>query len=340
MRAMAILYIGPHRNPDFATDYHISPILAPSHILAQFPPLLMQCGEKDPFVDDTVIFAGLVREAKRARKAELDLAIAGKSARFGEGLRMSAAEPPIPVEGARLVAMTKERDKLAHESEEDWVQMVLFSEWSHGYLQMPTLMSEARAVIEDLGDWIDEAFWRFSCGWERSENGFSPAAAGLSSDARKGASSSKHTGNPARSLRSPLNSETETDDSAITFVPKRFRSSPTRSGGVGGGADSPPHQSSSSWSDETLRDDSHEQQVDLNRIKKRARTLSPGSKEVSSEPQLPIVVIENGDVANSKSHRPGATPGWGSPAGKATGQTISETELMRRRRLLDAHIFD
>src|ERR1700733_14068785 len=122
MRAMAILYIGPHRNPDFTTDYHISPILAPSHILAQFPPLLMQCGEKDPFVDDTVIFAGLVREAKRARKVELDLAIAGKSARFGEGLRMSAAESPVLAEGARLVAMTKERDKLAHESEEDWVQ--------------------------------------------------------------------------------------------------------------------------------------------------------------------------------------------------------------------------
>lgn len=46
MRAMAILYIGPHRNPDFMTDYHLSPILAPNHLLAQFPPLLMQCGEK------------------------------------------------------------------------------------------------------------------------------------------------------------------------------------------------------------------------------------------------------------------------------------------------------
>jgi len=73
MRAMAILYIGPHRNPDFATDYYISPILTPTDLLAQFPPLLMQCGEKDPFVDDTVIFAGRVREAKRARKIESTL---------------------------------------------------------------------------------------------------------------------------------------------------------------------------------------------------------------------------------------------------------------------------
>jgi len=139
---MAILYIGPHRNPDFATDYHISPILAPSHLLAQFPPLLMQCGEKDPFVDDTVIFAGRVREAKRARKTELDLALSGKSARFGESLRMSSVE----YSGKSASEMKKEHAKLASESESDWVQMVLFSEWSHGYLQMPTLMSEAKAV--------------------------------------------------------------------------------------------------------------------------------------------------------------------------------------------------
>lgn len=144
MRAMAILYIGPHRNPDFATDYYISPILAPSHLLAQFPPLLMQCGEKDPFVDDTVIFAGRVREAKRARKAELDLALSGKSARFGESLRMSSMDSHL--NGRNTAEMNREREKLAGENESDWVRMVLFSDWSHGYLQMPTLMSEARAV--------------------------------------------------------------------------------------------------------------------------------------------------------------------------------------------------
>lgn len=146
MRAMAILYIGPHRNPDFTTDYHISPILAPAHLLAQFPPLLLQCGEKDPFVDDTVIFAGRVREAKRARKVELDLALSGKSARFGEGIRMSQLES-LDRDG---LAMKRERDKLATESEDDWVEMVLFSDWSHGYLQMPTLMGEAKAVRQPL----------------------------------------------------------------------------------------------------------------------------------------------------------------------------------------------
>ena len=144
MRAMAILYIGPYQNPDFATDYCLSPILTPAHLLAQFPPLLLQCGEKDPFVDDTVIFAGRVREAKRARKAELKLAICGKSVQFGEGLRMSGR--PESLDGGNLAELQRERDKLARETEEDWVQMVLFSDWSHAYLQMPGIMTEAKAV--------------------------------------------------------------------------------------------------------------------------------------------------------------------------------------------------
>ena len=284
MRAMAILYIGPHRNPDFATDYHISPILAPSHLLAQFPPLLMQCGEKDPFVDDTVIFAGRIREAKRARKVELDLAIAGKSARFGEGLRMSVANS-VPAEGARLVAMKKERDKLARETEEDWVQMVLFSEWSHGYLQMPTLMSEAKAVIEDLGDWIDEAFRRSSAEWQRKAEERQPLA--LTDNRTSSPPSSSTSRSP-----SPLSSETETDSSVITFVPKKLRSLSH----AGGGTNNPV-----SGSDETLRE------------------------------QKSGDVIENGGPLHGT-----PPPSWGTK----TGQTISETELMRRRRLLDSHIFD
>ncbi|THV02436.1 alpha/beta-hydrolase [Dendrothele bispora CBS 962.96] len=146
MRAMAILYIGPYRNPDFSTDYYLSPILTPNHLLAQFPPLLMQCGEKDPFVDDTVIFAGRVREAKRARKVELDLHLSGKSARFGENLRMSEANPG----SIDMALLQKERDKFAQETEDDWVQMELFAEWSHGYLQMATLMTEAKAVSHKL----------------------------------------------------------------------------------------------------------------------------------------------------------------------------------------------
>ncbi|KAG8701259.1 hypothetical protein FRC08_004196 [Ceratobasidium sp. 394] len=131
MRAMAILYVGPKNNPDFKTDYRISPILAPSTLLADFPPLLMTCGEKDPFVDDTVVFAGRIREAKRAKREGL---------RFGEGLRMSRNE----AEGA----------------ESEWVHLHIYEGWSHGYLQMASLMHEARDAIDDIAGWITDAFAR------------------------------------------------------------------------------------------------------------------------------------------------------------------------------------
>ncbi|EPS97754.1 hypothetical protein FOMPIDRAFT_37998, partial [Fomitopsis schrenkii] len=155
MRAMAILYIGPHRNPDFATDYHLSPIKAPSHLLSQFPPILMACGEKDPFVDDTLVFAGRVREAKRTRRAELDAVLAGRTSKPLESFLL--AKDDLSQEEA-VRALRRERDLLAAQGDEDWVTMQIYSEWSHGFLQMPMLLQEARPVIDSMADWMDEAF--------------------------------------------------------------------------------------------------------------------------------------------------------------------------------------
>ncbi|KAF8125003.1 Alpha/Beta hydrolase protein [Boletus edulis] len=323
MRAMAILYIGPHRNPDFATDYFISPILTPSPLLAQFPPLLMQCGEKDPFVDDTVIFAGRVREAKRARKAELELVLSGKSARLGEGLRMTEVHlDDFPEdEVARMVA---ERDQLARETEDDWVQMVLFSDWSHGYLQMMTLMSEASAVVDDLADWIEDAFVRHS-GKEERTSKVLEAAQGTGKKRETKRNSPQASRSPTKRPisyaastansnseadvngtvdASPFTSSTETDDSGITFVARKR-----------GGSGTPMNRSRRS------SDEGHD---------------VTGMKQEYSSPPL---LSESGDVAAAQRDRESAngTPRAGS--GK-TGQRITETEMMRRRRLLDAHIFD
>ena len=319
MRAMAILYIGPHRNPDFATDYLISPILTPPPLLAQFPPLLMQCGEKDPFVDDTVIFAGRVREAKRARKAELDLVLTGKSAKFGEGLRMTDAQlDDFPDEVARMVA---ERDQLARETEDDWVQMVLFSDWSHGYLQMMTLMSEAKAVVEDLADWIEDAFVRHS-GKEERMSKVLEAVDGRGTKKRERRNSPQTSRSPTKRpiLHTPStenggadgnwkvdaspftsSTETETDDSGITFIARKR-----------GGSGTPVIQSRRS-SDE--------------------RRDVTEMKQGYSSPSL-----LSHDVAAAQRDRESATS---TPRSNGkTGQRITETELMRRRRLLDAHIFD
>ncbi|ODH39738.1 hypothetical protein ACO22_01784 [Paracoccidioides brasiliensis] len=64
MRAMIILYIGPYNRPDFSTDYLLSPLLAPESLLSRFPKTYFLTGERDPLVDDTVIFAGRIRRAK------------------------------------------------------------------------------------------------------------------------------------------------------------------------------------------------------------------------------------------------------------------------------------
>ncbi|KAG6833525.1 hypothetical protein H0H87_005176 [Tephrocybe sp. NHM501043] len=307
MRAMAILYIGPHRNPDFATDYRISPILAPEHLLAQFPPLLLQCGEKDPFVDDSVIFAGRIREAKRARKHELQLAISGKSARFGvDGHRGGNNIPAL--DAKTLAMMKKERDKLAKATEDDWVQLVLFSEWSHGYLQMPTLMTEAKAVIEELAEWIDEAFAR---------------------NAEESDTYSKDLARLVDTSAPPTSSETETDDTGITFIPKKYQngSSPIKeSREMGTKSSALTMNSMAAIHRDESSDDSETSQSD--------RTASPTRGDhghlLAKEIHTP--------VSRSTPHPPD-TPTKSGLRGPA-GTQISETELMRRRRLLDSHIFE
>jgi len=146
MRAMAILYIGPRRNPDFETDYYISPILSPPHLLAHFPPVYLICGECDPFVDDTVIFAGKVREAKRGRRAQAEGIAQSKSAKFGEGLRMSSS------------GKIDSPDHILRETDDDWVQIRIIEGWGHGFMQMASLMREVDSVLTEMADWIDESF--------------------------------------------------------------------------------------------------------------------------------------------------------------------------------------
>ncbi|KAK9342479.1 Alpha/Beta hydrolase protein [Lipomyces starkeyi] len=126
LRAMIILYIGPHSRPDFTTDYLLSPVNAPSELLAKFPKVYMICGEVDPLVDDTVIFAGRLREAKRSAMLRY------------EALAMS--KPP------------------SIQSESEFVDVMLIRGISHGFMQIPFLLPEAKAAISRCAAWIQEAF--------------------------------------------------------------------------------------------------------------------------------------------------------------------------------------
>ncbi|KAL5362565.1 Alpha/Beta hydrolase protein [Aspergillus floccosus] len=126
MRAMIILYIGPHNRPDFSTDFLLSPVLAPEALLARFPKTYIITGERDPLVDDTVIFAGRLRQAKLRQFRE----------RQELGLEKSHREF----------------------NEKEHVEISLLPGVSHGFLHMAGFFPESWKHIHRCGGWIVELF--------------------------------------------------------------------------------------------------------------------------------------------------------------------------------------
>lgn len=112
------MYLGPYATPDFENDYLLSPIQAPDELLAQFPKTYMICGEKDPLVDDTVIFAGRIRQAKRKYRHEHPL---DEDFPAGDNVRVHF------LEGI-----------------------------SHAFLQMMAFLPEARQAVKTVGNWVME----------------------------------------------------------------------------------------------------------------------------------------------------------------------------------------
>ncbi|KAH9896288.1 Alpha/Beta hydrolase protein [Xylariomycetidae sp. FL2044] len=126
MRAMIILYIGPHNRPDFSQDYLLSPILAPDILLQRFPKTHFLTGERDPLVDDTVIFAGRLRRAKHAFHSQ----------------RSSQGMPGL--------------DDITDFDEKDVAEVVLIPGISHGFTQFPTVYPPAWKLIDRCADWALE----------------------------------------------------------------------------------------------------------------------------------------------------------------------------------------
>ncbi|KAJ0422811.1 CLN3 protein-domain-containing protein [Aspergillus carlsbadensis] len=122
MRAMIILYIGPHNRPDFNTDYLLSPVLAPEALLAEFPKTYILTGERDPLVDDTVVFAGRLRQAKLRRFQERqDLGLEKSHRKFNE---------------------------------KDHVEVSLLPGVSHGFMQMAGFFPDSWKHIYRCAAWI------------------------------------------------------------------------------------------------------------------------------------------------------------------------------------------
>ncbi|KAJ5753402.1 uncharacterized protein N7511_007555 [Penicillium nucicola] len=125
-RAMIILYIGPHHRPDFNTDFLLSPVLAPDALLARFPKTYIMTGERDPLVDDTVIFAGRLRQAKMHQFRERqDLGLEGSKRSFNE---------------------------------KKYVELSLIPGVSHGFMQMAGFFPEAWKYINRSAQWLETLF--------------------------------------------------------------------------------------------------------------------------------------------------------------------------------------
>lgn len=65
---MVLMYIGTDRGIDYRHDPLVSPLWAQDELLQLFPRTYIICGTCDPLVDDSVIFASRLRNARRHQK--------------------------------------------------------------------------------------------------------------------------------------------------------------------------------------------------------------------------------------------------------------------------------
>jgi hypothetical protein len=172
LRSMALLYLGncPHP-PNFQEDYFVSPIIAPDDLLARFPKVYLICGEKDPLVDDTVVFAGRLKEAKaRAHREWLKLMDKNrKNRKMGtSGVTVSVVEDsddePLTVSGKNKPAAKPSvehswtpshlESHLFARDPDDMVHAKILEGMSHGFKQMSAIMPEAQDIVKLLGTWL------------------------------------------------------------------------------------------------------------------------------------------------------------------------------------------
>lgn len=131
MRAMSILYVGPNNAPDLVGDYLISPINTPLDILVEFPKTYIVCGEKDPLVDDTVVFAGLLRQAHEQRR---------RAAAASSAFRMSKSDDEVS------------------RSDKEIVEVRILEGMSHGFLQMLSLVPDAKKAMRYIETKMQSVF--------------------------------------------------------------------------------------------------------------------------------------------------------------------------------------
>lgn len=343
---MAILYIGPRHNPDFATDYYISPILTPEKLLAQFPRTYLICGEKDPFVDDTVILAGRLRQAKRNRREEARREKAKRLAQARAGLRMSRADSNTP------------DDKIIDEEEDDWLSMRIIEGWGHGFvsrqfasrcftqkltsnyhqMQMLSVMKhDVEPVLLDIADWIDETFAQAAVEREvkqhrRSQSTPLPRSFSLVKAAKyKETEPEKPLGSADLGGPLALDSETEGEDDdetddVLSFSTKKTRMSFSQSMPNGISSDRSPSVPNFSFSGESSNEPLTPPYLDESRF----NTIKPSKQQRESYAFFTQKKAETPRIAVPTYLKNRTISPAGSDHAKGG---LSEAELMRRRRV-------
>ncbi|KAJ3110320.1 hypothetical protein HDU96_006726 [Phlyctochytrium bullatum] len=185
LRGMALLYLGSSpKNVNFLKDYYLSPILAPDDILARFPRTFLICGEKDPLVDDMVIFAGRLRQAKTKARREWErlrerrdsflhqprdgeedadgVTFAAKSGSKGRvHFGATGNTDDEDEDDARDLPACTDGDMdhhVFHRDPDEMVRVKILEGVSHALLQMTTVLPEAIQTVTLLSDWALELF--------------------------------------------------------------------------------------------------------------------------------------------------------------------------------------
>ncbi|KAJ3300190.1 hypothetical protein HK104_003418 [Borealophlyctis nickersoniae] len=172
MRAMALLYLGGSPEPaDLASDYYLSPVIAPDELLVRFPKTYFICGEKDPFVDDTVVFAGRMRDNKRKARKEWDRMMRrANAADGGSGSQgpFNRTNPPrhldLPNPGEqsmpdRIRASREVLQKHIFSRDPDsMVQVKILEGISHAFMNMVSILPEAVQATRLTSNWFLDMF--------------------------------------------------------------------------------------------------------------------------------------------------------------------------------------
>ena len=194
-------------------------------------------------------------------------------------------------------------------------------------MQMAPLMKEARIVINDLADWMGSIFVG-----QRGRGGRKLNMIDTSASWRHRRTYGSGFSTTATPMTSETEMETETDD-ALMFSTAKKRTPPSSFSG------SQEKEKSSRWAAKASGKDGPYVKRTWVPSSALPTPRMPANGELDSHRHHPTVVTSVPPFASIPPRL--ATPTQsaalkvGSPKG---GQTITESELMRRRRLLDAHL--